>query len=67
MNKLYPNAKKLMTRNPAKIGTVAGHRYYEHPDYGDETYLLCVTPDGKLKHSAHWELPESYDVLAGDI
>jgi len=60
--KLYPNAAKLMSRNPTLMGIVAGYRFYESPTYGDEAPFLMITPEGKLKHTDCFELPEAQDI-----
>ena len=65
---LSDNAKKFKEHNPTYIGTMAGHKYYEDPIYGDEAPLKVITPEGELKTSIWWEMPDDVDyVLKGDI
>lgn len=39
------------------IGSVCGVPFYEHPVHGDESPLLYITKDGRVKLSDFWELP----------
>lgn len=52
-------AKAFLAKQPTFIGTVSGYDFYEHPEMGDESPLLVVTPDGKVHKTYEWELPES--------
>jgi hypothetical protein len=54
---LSDKAKAFLARKPTFIGTVNGIDYYEHPIYGDENPLVLIDRDGKVRDSAHWELP----------
>ena len=54
---LSDNAKAFLAGKPYCVGAVAGYRFYEHPTRGDESPLLVIGPNGKVKLSEHWELP----------
>ena len=54
--KLY-NKEKMMSKNPTLIGCVAGIKFYEHPDYGDE-YPLVAVKDDECGLTDFCELPE---------
>lgn len=54
---LTENAKKFLDRNPTLIGVVNGHKFYEHPELGDESDLIVITPDGRKMHSGFFEVP----------
>ena len=56
-----PNAK-LVATTATLVGSVAGCPFYEHPTQGDESPLLYITKDGRVKLSDFWDLP-SYDEL----
>lgn len=60
---LSDKARTFLAKKPTLIGCVAGHRFYEHPTYGDESPLIMITPDGKVKRSDHWELPAIEDLF----
>jgi hypothetical protein len=57
MKMLTEKAKAFLAKNPTAIGTVAGHKFYEHPTLGDESPLIVITPDGNVQVSDFWELP----------
>ena len=59
---LSDKARAFLAKKPTLIGRVAGHAFYEHPTYGDESPLIMITPDGKVKKSDHWELPDASDI-----
>jgi hypothetical protein len=63
---LSDKAKAFMTKHPALIGVVLGFRFYEHPSKGDESPLVMITPEGKVKLSDYWDVPTTED-LASDI
>lgn len=52
-------AKAFMAKKPYLIYSWGGHKYFEHPELGDETFLVCITKDGKKKMTNIWEQPES--------
>jgi hypothetical protein len=54
-------ATKFLAKQPTYIGTVNGVDLYEHPEYGDESCLMAITADGKLKRTMNWELPSPSD------
>lgn len=56
-------ARAFLAKKPTYIGIVAGTRYYEHPEKGDESPLMAITPEGELKLSDFWELPDIHDVM----
>ena len=62
MKNLSDKAKAFLSKNPTLIGTVAGHRFYEHPDLGDESPLIEITPAGKVRRSEFWEVPDLWDL-----
>lgn len=65
MNKvLSDKAKAFLAKSPEHIGSVAGYDFYEHPTYGDESPLMMITPDGKIKCSDFWEMPDAFELLA---
>lgn len=64
MTTLSDKAKTFLANKPYLIGAVAGHNFYEHPTRGDESPLLVIGTDGKLKLSDHWELPSVEELLA---
>ena len=56
--------EQFLALKPEYIGTVAGVRFFEHPEHGDDAPLVAVTRQGKLvADSGHWELPDSMEVL----
>lgn len=59
---LSENARKFKLKNPTLIGCVGGFQFYEHPTYGDEHPLLMITPEGKLKDSGFWDMPQLEDL-----
>lgn len=54
-------AKKFLSKEPTFLGRVHGCDLYEHPEYGDESRLMAITPDGRVKKTEHWEVPNHYD------
>lgn len=61
MNKPATNkARAFLSKNPTLIGRVHGVDLYEHPTLGDESPLIAITADGRVKRTDHWELP-TYD------
>ena len=54
---LTDNAKKFLAKEPTRIGSVAGHVFYECPVQGDEGPLKVLMPDGRIMRSGYWELP----------
>lgn len=61
---LSDKAKAFLASKPYYIGTVAGHTFYEHPTYGDESPLVVIGLDGKVKVSDFWEMPAREDLAA---
>ena len=60
-------ARAFLAKNPTLIGRVLGVDLYESPTYGDESPLIAITPDGRVKKTDHWELPsalEATDLLS---
>jgi hypothetical protein len=62
MNKPTTDKAKKIASSATLIGVVAGVPFYESPAYGDESPLLYITKDGRVKISDYWELPD-YDEL----
>lgn len=59
-------AKAFLNKKPTLIGRVRGYDLYESPTMGDESPLIAITPDGRVKKTYHWELPsyeEAEDLL----
>lgn len=54
-------AKKFLAKGPTHLGTVRGVDLYEHPELGDESPLMAVTADGRVKRTDHWEVPSFED------
>lgn len=54
-------AKAFLAKNPTHLGTVRGVDLYEHPTLGDETTLVAITADGRVKSTDHWEVPSFED------
>lgn len=55
---------KTTADNATLIGTVAGVRFYEDPEYGDEAPLLAERPFRKDLETTDWyELPDYLEVL----
>ncbi|UYA99004.1 hypothetical protein P9A54_gp19 [Xanthomonas phage vB_Xar_IVIA-DoCa10] len=52
MNK--PTTEKaiaFLAKNPTYFGTVAGVDLYEHPTLGDESPIMAITADGRVKRT----------------
>lgn len=54
-------AKAFLRREPELLGLVMGHYFYEDPVHGDESPLWMISPEGKLKRTCCWEVPEAND------
>lgn len=64
MNKAKTEAAiKFLEKGPTFIGRVLDTDYYEHPEYGDESPLVEVTKDGRVRHSEFWELPAIAELI----
>lgn len=61
MNSLSDKAKAFLAKDPTLLGVVLGHQFYEDPTYGDERSMWMITPEGKLKRTHWWDLPEAHD------
>ena len=61
---LSDKAKAFLAKGPYYIGIVAGHTFYEHPTYGDESPLVVIGLDGNVKVSDFWELPSREELTA---
>lgn len=55
------NAKKFLAKDPTLLGRVHGVDLYEHPTLGDESPLMAITADGRVKRTDHWEVPSAAD------
>ena len=55
--KTTEKARKFLAKNPTKIGSVLDFHFFEHPTNGDESTLVMIMPDGRVKLSDFWELP----------
>lgn len=58
----YKKPGRFWDSNPTLIGTVAGVRFYEHPQFGDEYPLIAVLPGGDVGLSCFWEVPDIEDL-----
>ena len=54
-------AKAFLAKKPSLIYSWGGHKYYECPERGDETFLVCITAEGKKKMTNVFEQPESLE------
>lgn len=61
---LSDNARAFLAKSPALIANVLGYRFFEHPELGDESPLVVITPDGKKKRSPFWEAPDMHEVMS---
>lgn len=55
------NAIKFLAKNPTFLGRVNGVDLYESPTMGDESPLIAITSDGRVKRTEHWEVPAPCD------
>lgn len=60
---LTENAKAFLAMEPALMGQVAGVYFYEHPVHGDESPMMMITREGKLKTSCWFEMPSYEEVI----
>lgn len=67
MPTLSDNAKKFIAKKPTKLATMAGYKLFECPVYGDEGFIWCITPQGKLKQTNDCELPMDIESLLCSI
>lgn len=59
-------ARAFLAKGPTLLGRVHGVDLYEHPTLGDESPLIAITIDGRVKMTEHWEVPshdEGTDLL----
>lgn len=54
-------AKAFLAKNPTHLGRVHGVDLYEHPELGDESPVMAITADGRVKRTDHWEVPSAAD------
>ena len=60
MNKPFTaKARAFIAKNPTFIGSVNGVDLYEHPEHGDESPLVAITPSGRVRPTDCWELPDA--------
>lgn len=62
MTNLSEKAKTFLSRKPAHIQNLMGYKFYEHPDLGEDTFLLCVTPCGNVYNTCFMEKLERDDL-----
>ena len=62
MTNLSEKAQKLLSRKPTHIQTLMGYKFYEHPDLGEDTFMLCITPCGNVYTSCFMELLDKDDL-----
>lgn len=62
MKTLTANAKKFLSKSPAHIQTLMGYKFYEHPELGEDTYLLCITPCGNFYSTCFMERLDHEDL-----
>jgi len=56
-------AKAFLAKNPTFLGRVHGVDLYESPTRGDESPLIAITADGRVKKTDHWEVPSFFEGL----
>ena len=57
MKNLSDKAKKFKALNPTFLCRLKGHSLYECPTFGDEGYIVAITPEGKVKRTCFYEIP----------
>jgi hypothetical protein len=63
MNKPTTDKAKRVVSEGTFIGVVAGVPFYESPIYGDESPLLYITKDGRVKRSGFWDMPNLTEIM----
>lgn len=63
MSVLSEKAKLFLAQKPTLIGIVGGQSFYEHPIYGDESTLVCITSAGFKINTDFWELPTAEEAI----
>ena len=58
LNNLSEKAAKFLTKNPTLLGQVAGVYFFEDPTHGDEAPLIALCPDGKVRRTTFYDLPD---------
>ena len=58
-NKPVTEKAKLLVKIATRVGTVDGVTFYENPAMGDESPLLYINFEGKVKKTHDWELPDT--------
>ena len=59
---LTESARKFINRGPTMIGIVRAVRFYEHPIEGDESPLVAIFPNGTIRRSPFWDMPDFEEV-----
>lgn len=54
-------AKAFLAKNPTFLGRVHGVDLYEHPELGDESCIIAITADGRVKRTGLYEVPNADD------
>ena len=58
---LSHKAQKFLSHKPERLGNVQGYHFYEHPVFGDESFLRVITPEGDLKIYPDFTMPDGLD------
>jgi hypothetical protein len=66
MNKPVTTKARTLAATATLIGTVNGIPFYESPTMGDESPLLMINEEGKVKRTSFWELP-TLDIMTGEL
>ncbi len=62
MKTLSDKAQKFVALKPSHIQTLRGYKFYEHPDLGEDGFMLCITPCGKLYNTCFMERLDQDDL-----
>ncbi|UGL62844.1 hypothetical protein [Xanthomonas phage MET13-T1] len=46
----------FMAKNPTYFGSAGGVDLYEHPTLGDESPIMAITADGRVKRTHLWDM-----------
>lgn len=64
---LSDKARAFLAKKPTLIGRVAGIAFYEHPELGDESPLIAILKDGRVKRSPYWDMPDAIEVKGWEV
>ena len=60
---LSEKAKQFLAQQPTLLATIGGYGLYECPVYGDEGFIMAITPNGRLKRTGFIEIPIDDEIL----